>query len=153
MSVQVPKLEKEACASLMSEALTVMASGTRAGEKLQASLLELPDAIAYVTPEAIEACTAASIAVSTPPPRLMFATAGLTAFWVTQSMPASTCSVVPEPLQLSTRTPTSWTSLARPKVEPPIVPDTCVPWPWQSVASLSLSMGYACTFLAVVVDE
>src|SRR5215470_5201799 len=46
MSVQVPKLEKEARLSLMSLALTVMASATRAGVKLQASALELPDAMA-----------------------------------------------------------------------------------------------------------
>src|ERR1700754_2416119 len=172
MSVQVPKLEKDACASLMSEALTVMASGTRAGEKPHASALELPDAIPYVTPDAIEFCTAASSAASAPPPRLMFATAGFTAFWVTQSMPATTPSVVPEPLQSSTRTATICTSLASPYVEPPMVPDTCVPWPLQSVASLSLStaskpdvarpphsgwvlstpvsMMYACTLLAVV---
>ena len=46
MSVQVPKLEKDALASLMSEAFTVIASGVRAGVKLQASELELPEAIA-----------------------------------------------------------------------------------------------------------
>src|SRR4051812_19136367 len=49
-SVQVPKLEKEARASVLVVALTVIASGTRAGVKLQASLLELPEAIAYTTP-------------------------------------------------------------------------------------------------------
>ena len=46
MSVQVPKLENEARASLMSEAFTVIASVTRAGVKLHASALELPDAMA-----------------------------------------------------------------------------------------------------------
>ena len=46
MSVQVPKLEKEARASVLVVALTVIASGTRAGVKLQASVLELPEAIA-----------------------------------------------------------------------------------------------------------
>ena len=44
----------------------------------------------------------------------MFATAGLTAFAVTQSMPATTCAVVPEPAQFSTRTATSDTPLATP---------------------------------------
>src|SRR4051794_24499772 len=46
MSVQVPKFEKEARASVLVVALTVIASGTRAGVKLQASLLALPEAIA-----------------------------------------------------------------------------------------------------------
>src|SRR6476469_316861 len=46
MSVQVPKFENEARASLVAVALTVIASGTRAGEKPQASAFELPDAIA-----------------------------------------------------------------------------------------------------------
>ncbi len=64
----------------------------------------------------------------------MFATAGLMAFWVTQSTPAMTCELVPLPLQLSTRTPTSCTPLATPNEEPPTVPATCVPWPWQSSA-------------------
>src|SRR5215204_7468747 len=46
MSVQVPKLENDALASVRVLALTVMASGVRAGVKLQASELELPEAIA-----------------------------------------------------------------------------------------------------------
>jgi hypothetical protein len=40
--------------------------------------------------EAIEFATAVSNVVSTPPPRLMLATAGLIAFALTQSMPAAT---------------------------------------------------------------
>jgi hypothetical protein len=125
-------------------ALTVMAAGTRAGEELHAfcampNALPLPAAMAYVTPDAMDRDTAASIVLSTPPPRLMFATAGFTAFAVTQSMPATTCAVVPEPEQLSTRTPTICTPLATPYASPPTVPATCVPWPLQSFASLSLS--------------
>src|SRR5439155_4196684 len=46
MSTHVPKLEKEARLSLMSVAPTVMAPGTRAGEKLHALALLLPAAMA-----------------------------------------------------------------------------------------------------------
>jgi hypothetical protein len=52
----------------------------------------------------IELLTAVSSADDAPPPRLMFATAGLTWFDVTQSTPAMTPEFVPEPWQLSTRT-------------------------------------------------
>src|SRR5262249_55567475 len=65
MSVQVPKLENDARASLMSVAFTVIAAATRAGEKLHASALELPDAMAKVTPELIAALTALSRVGST----------------------------------------------------------------------------------------
>jgi hypothetical protein len=44
----------------------------------------------------------------------MFATAGRTPFAATQFTPAMTPLVVPEPLQLSTRTPTIATSCATP---------------------------------------
>src|SRR5262245_39345086 len=66
----------------------------------------------------------------------MFATAGSAGSWspVTQSIPAITWDVVPEPWQFSTRTATMLTFLATPYVEPPIVPATWVPWPWQSSA-------------------
>jgi len=77
MSVHVPKLENDARASVFVLAFTVMASPTRAGVKVHASALELPDAIAYVTPSAIELRTAVSVAASAPAaPRLMLATAG-----------------------------------------------------------------------------
>ena len=46
MSMQVPKLENEARASVFVVALTVIASATRAGVKLHALALELPEAIA-----------------------------------------------------------------------------------------------------------
>ena len=45
MSVQVPKFENEARASVLVVALTVIASATLAGVKLHALALELPDAI------------------------------------------------------------------------------------------------------------
>src|SRR5262245_3251304 len=170
-STQVPKLENDARRSLMSVAPSVIASGTRAGEKLHAFRLLLPAAIAYVTPDAIELATAVSSAAWMPPPRLMFATAGLMPLPVTQSTPATTCAVVPLPAQLSTRTATSAAPLATPNALPPVVPATCVPWPWQSSAvppsiaskplvarppksvwvnRMPVSRMYACTFDAVV---
>src|SRR5256885_7876586 len=99
MSVQVPKLENEARASLRSEAFTVIAWVTRAGEKLHASALELPDAIANVMPSLIAARTALSIAVLTPPPRLMLLTAGVPAAWseAARLIPLTTLWVEPEP--------------------------------------------------------
>src|SRR6185503_4778777 len=75
-STQVPKFENDERASVVVVDPTVSAVATRAGEELQAFALLLPAAIAYVTPEAIELATAVSRAVETPPPRLMFATAG-----------------------------------------------------------------------------
>ena len=64
----------------------------------------------------------------------MFATAGLTAFAMTQSMPAMTPEFEPDPLQSSTRTACSVTLSATPYVVPPTVPATCVPCPLQSLA-------------------
>src|SRR2546422_1920605 len=77
MSTHVQKLEKDERASVLVEEPTVSAAATRPGDSVQASRLSLPAAIAYVTPELIEFCTAVSSAVSAPPPRLMLATAGL----------------------------------------------------------------------------
>src|SRR3954464_15097477 len=99
-----------------------MASGTRDGDWVQASVLLLPAAIPYCTPDAIERWVASSRAGSASPPRLMLATAGFTAFAVTQSTPATTCAVVPEPLQFRTRTAHSVTFFAIPNVLPPTVP-------------------------------
>src|SRR4051794_6995855 len=94
----------------------------------------LPAATAYTTPELIERVTAFSIVVSRPVlvPRLMFATAGLIACPVTQSIPATIPDEEPEPLQSSTRTATRATPLATPYASEPIVPAVCVPWPLQS---------------------
>ena len=52
----------------------------------------------------IELATAVSSAEEMPPPRLMLATAGLAWFCLTQSTPAITPDVEPEPEQLRTRT-------------------------------------------------
>jgi hypothetical protein len=67
-----------------------------------------------VTPELIELFSALSTVESAPPPRLMFATAGLIALAVTQSIPAATSAVVPLPSQSRTRTATSLTPFAVP---------------------------------------
>lgn len=72
-------------------------------------------------------------------PRLMFITAGWTAFAVTQSTPWTMSEYVPPPWQFTTRTATSSTSLATPYVVLPTVPATWVPWPWQSAAFESSS--------------
>ena len=68
-----------------------------------------------------------SSAVDAPPPRLMLATAGRTRLAVTQSTPAITPALEPDPLQESTRTAKRVTLLATPKVDPPTVPETWVP--------------------------
>jgi hypothetical protein len=77
MSTTLPKFENDDRASVLVDDPTVIASLTRAGEKLLAFAFELPAAIAYVTPAAMELRTAVSSDGDTPPPRLMFATAGL----------------------------------------------------------------------------
>src|ERR1044072_1928885 len=76
ISTHVPKLEKDERASVLVVEPTVMALPTRAGDEVQASVLLLPAAIAYVTPSLIELLTAVSSAEDTPPPRLILATAG-----------------------------------------------------------------------------
>ena len=84
------------------------------------------------TPELARLFVALLSAVERPPPSDMFATAGLSACVRTQSSAVMIPDVEPEPLQLSTRTARSFTFLAMPHWAPPIVPATCVPWPWQS---------------------
>jgi hypothetical protein len=70
----------------------------------------------------------------------MLATAGPVAFSVTQSMPATTWAVVPEPWSSRTRTATMFAFLATPWAVPATVAATCVPWPLPSSAVSSLSM-------------
>src|SRR6185369_14716740 len=72
-----PKLENDARASLVVVAPTVIAFAARAGDVLHASALLLPAATAIGTPELARLLTAVSRALEAPPPRLMFATAGL----------------------------------------------------------------------------
>ena len=57
----------------------------------------------------------------------MLATAGRTAFAVTQSTPEMIVELPVTPAQPTTRTACSRTSLATPQVLPPIVPATWVP--------------------------
>jgi hypothetical protein len=64
----------------------------------------------------------------------MLATAGLIAWLVTQSTPATMPDIEPLPVQPSTFTATSWAALATPYSVPPMVPATWVPCPWQSSA-------------------
>src|SRR5262245_3735022 len=114
MSTQVPKLENDDRASVLVVEPTVMAAGTRAGDELQAFALEFPAATAKVTVRAMAPLTAESSALLAPPPRLMLATAGRTRLFATQFTPAITPELLPEPLQLSTRTGCSRTALATP---------------------------------------
>src|ERR1043165_5569197 len=72
-----PKFENEARESLVVVAPTVMALAARAGDVPQASTLLLPAATAIGTPEFERLFTEVSSALEAPPPRLMFATAGL----------------------------------------------------------------------------
>jgi hypothetical protein len=76
MSRQVPKFEKDERASVVVVEPVVMAFAARAGEELQALALLFPAATAIVTPALLRLFTAVSSALETPPPKLMFATAG-----------------------------------------------------------------------------
>merc|ERR1712038_466413 len=67
-----------------------MTSSAPAGEALHASALLLPAAITLGTPELCRAFAASLMEVLLPPPRLMFAVAGLSALFMTHSMPAMT---------------------------------------------------------------
>src|SRR5690606_3273000 len=97
---------------------TVIASVTRAGDLVEALVDSLPAATTKVTPAAMALRTAASSVLSAPPPSDMLATAGLTALRATQSMPATTWAVVPEPELFSTRTATIFAFLATPYALP-----------------------------------
>src|SRR5262249_56089861 len=90
MSRHVPKLENDERASLVVVEPTVIALAARAGDELQALALLLPAATAIGTPELARLLTSLSSAEDTPPPRLMFATAGEMWFAVTQSTPEIT---------------------------------------------------------------
>ena len=82
-----------------SVAATVTALSVRAGDDVQASAVELPAATTTVTPSFTTARTASSTLAIAPPPRLMFATAGVPAAWLPaiQSRPAMTPDQLPEP--------------------------------------------------------
>ena len=77
---------------------TSIASAANAGEKLQASALELPAATTTVRPAAVAAPMALVYAASWPePPKLMLITAGLAPVVVIQSMAAICQERAPEP--------------------------------------------------------
>ena len=114
MSRHVPKFENDERASVLVVEPVVIAFAARAGEPPHASALLFPAATAIGTPELLRLFTALSSALDAPPPRLIFATAGLMWFCVTQLTPAMTPDVEPEPLQSSTRTPLSSALFATP---------------------------------------
>merc|ERR1712038_707247 len=109
-----------------------MTSSAPAGVALHASALLLPAATTLGTPELCRAFAASSAAWFFPPPRLMFAVAGLSALFMTHSMPAMTPDQVPPPLQPKTLTATTLAFFATPYSFPATVPATWVPWPLQS---------------------
>ena len=114
-SMHEPMFEYDARLSVFVVAPTVIADAASAGLVVHASLLLLPAATTYVTPDATDALTASSMLdTTTLVPRLMFATAGLIACSVTHSMPAITWSDDPPPEQSSTRTDTMVTPFATP---------------------------------------
>src|ERR1700704_4131169 len=121
----------------MSVAPTVIAEGSLEGELLHASAVLLPAATAKVIPALTAFATAVFREGDNPPPRLMLAAAGVPLVWwseAAQLIPAITPEVVPDPLQSSTRTATRFAFFAIPYWVPATVPETCVPWPLQSVA-------------------
>merc|ERR1719215_1912812 len=86
MLLQEPKLLKEALASPGVVAPTVMASGTKAGEKSQDQLFTLPAATTTATPALVAAFTATSMDQDSPLNcRLTLAMAGLCALVEIQS--------------------------------------------------------------------
>ena len=94
----------------------MIASGSPAGDDRQAFPALLPAATTNTTPSATADRTAKSSAEERAPPSDKFATAGVPATWfaITQSMPAMTAEVLPEPEQSSTRTGTIATPGATP---------------------------------------
>mmetsp|Transcript_27272 Transcript_27272/g.76148 ORF Transcript_27272/g.76148 Transcript_27272/m.76148 type:complete len:373 (+) Transcript_27272:492-1610(+) len=131
---------------LRSEAATVRASATLPGATKHESTPELPEATTTRMPCSAESARTASSSVRLhwprAMPRLRVTMAGPAAgscSRTTQSRPATTSLMEPEPAQSSTRTPTTRAPLARPTVRPTAVAATWVPCPSQSAASPSPS--------------
>ena len=78
-STHEPKFEKPARVSAEFVAPTVMAEGSLAGDTPHALALSLPAATTIVIPSATARATAAFNELDNPPPKLMFATAGVPA--------------------------------------------------------------------------
>ena len=132
-SKQPPQFENDARASERSEAPTVTASDTLAGEVLQASSFAFPAATTSVAPRDTRLRTASSSAWDRPPPSDMFTTAGAPSRRpAIQSRPLITPETVPDPPQSRTLTGTTVAAFATPNVAPATVAATCVPWPLQS---------------------
>jgi hypothetical protein len=115
-STHEPKFEKLARTSVEPVAPTVMAKGSLAGEAPHALALLLPAATTMVMPSATARATAAFRALDNPPPKLMFATAGVPAMWfvMAHSIPAMTPDVEPQPVHDKTRIGTSCADFATP---------------------------------------
>src|SRR5262245_7734231 len=124
MCTQLPKFEKDARASVLDDAATLVALAALDGDELHAFALEFPAATARNTPADARLFAEVFTAEENPPPSDMLATAGLMWFVRTQSMPAITPEFVPEPLQLSTRTARNLMDFATPYFVPPTVPAT-----------------------------
>ncbi|BAS13218.1 hypothetical protein AHiyo8_15210 [Arthrobacter sp. Hiyo8] len=109
-------MEKDACRSKLSLAATVIAAGTRLGDSVHASVLELPAAKVTVMPLLIAPWTASSRLWFAGPERLRLATAGWPGWccWTIQSRPAMTSEEYPVPSQPRTRTGTMVADLAMP---------------------------------------
>ena len=97
----------------------MQALGAEAGEKVEASVAELPAATARKMPASTMASAASLTAWQKPPPRDMFTTAPLGqsrlgASVTTNSIPAMTPALVPEPSSPSTLTARRVVDLATP---------------------------------------
>ena len=77
MSTHSPKLENDERVSLVVVEPTVIALGAAAGENPHASAVLFPAATTTLIPSSTARCTAASKIPLSPPPKLMFRTAGL----------------------------------------------------------------------------
>ena len=113
ISTPLPKLENDERASVLVDAPTVIASATRAGEKLAALVFELPAAIAYVTPAASN-CARRFERGRRAAAQAHVGDRRADTVVVTQSTPAITPALEPDPLQESTRTAKRVTLLATP---------------------------------------
>ena len=100
--------------SPLSVAATVSAFAAAAGEVVHASVEPLPAATATNTPELARLLTASSSVWLLPPPKEMFATAGLAAWALTQLTAAVMVALSEPPPQLPILTDRIWTCLATP---------------------------------------
>jgi hypothetical protein len=107
ISIKLPKLEKDARVSVESDAATVIAEGSLAGEKSLASAPEFPAATVTVTPAETAPATAELTDAENPPPRDIVRTEWGTALVATHWIPEMTPAKVPDPFLSRTLTATS----------------------------------------------